>query len=392
MIFWIMLIWIFAVTYLLQPRMCERVPTADGAYDYKASIGFSIILFSLPLFFIALRSGFIDTASYIRTFNNAPTDMEQFDSFINKTDKSYFFYALMMLFKIHISENAQWWIAAIAVFQTVLVMRTFRRYSCDMGLTVYLFMASGIVCSWMCNGIRQFIAVAVIFACTQLLINKRWFIYIPVVLLMMGVLPITSRFGWEPPPWYLCGVHQSTLVMLLGCFFLQGKAFNKRVWILAAVFVALVITGSIDAVLDTSVENTTYVKDMEYVNADTGTSWMRVIVECVPMIMSLIAYKEIKSRDDVPDIINLSINASVITSVLYIASAFTSGIYVGRLPIFTEMYNFILLPWLIRHPYRKYRQLLTIALILGYAAYFYYQVNIAWINSQYQSELLGISV
>lgn len=390
MIFWIMLIWIFAVTYLVQPRTCARVLADDGAYDYRANIGFSILLFIVPLFFIAVRTGFGDTGSYIGTFNNAPTDMALFDSFINRTDKSYFFYALMMLFKIHISDNAQWWIAAIAIFQTVLVMRTFRRYSCDMGLTVYLFMASGIVCNWMCNGIRQFIAVAVIFACTQLLIDKKWFIYIPIVLLMMGLLPLTSRFGWDPPPWYLCGVHQSTLVMLLGCFFIQGKAFNKRVWVLAAVFAVLVVTGGIDAVLDTSVENTTYVKDMEYVDADTGTSWIRVIVESVPFVMAFIARKKIKGYDNLPPVIALSVNASVVTTVLYIASAFTSGIYVGRLPIFTEMYNFILLPWLIKHPYRKYRQLLTIVMIISYLAYFYYQVNIAWVASPYQSKILGI--
>lgn len=391
MIFWIMLIWIFAVTLLFQPKLSKKVLAGDGVEDYHAGVGFGILVFSLPLFFIALRSGFIDTASYIGTFNHAPTDMQLFDSFVNKTDKSYFFYALMMLFKVYISDNAQWWIAAIAIFQTALVMRTFRRYSCDMGLTVFLFMASGIVCSWMCNGIRQFIAVAVIFACTQFLIDKKWYIYVPVVLLMMGLLPITSRFGWETPPWYLCGVHQSTLVMLLGCFFIQGKAFNKRVWILAAVFVVLVLTGGLDSALDTSVENTTYVKDMEYVDADTGTSWFRVLVESVPMIMAVIAHKQIKN-EDTPDIINLAVNASVITSVLYIASAFTSGIYVGRLPIFTEMYNFILIPWLIKHPFKKYRQILTIGLILGYTAYFFYQVNIAWAESVYQSELLGINV
>lgn len=392
MVFWVMLIWIFAVTYLFEPRLCPRTLADDGVYDYRATVGFSVLVFSVPLFFIALRSGFIDTASYIGTFNNAPSDMSQFNDFINKTDKSYFFYALMMYFKNYISDNAQWWLAAIAVFQSVLVMRTFRKFSCDMGLSVFLFMASGIVCSWMCNGIRQFIAVAVIFACTQLLIDKKWLIYIPVVLLMMGIMPITSRFGLPTPPWYLCGVHQSTLVMLLGCFFIQGKAFSKRVWLLAGIFAVLVISGGLDIALDTSVENTTYVKDMEYVDADTGTSWFRVIVESVPFAMAFVARREIKKEENLPPVIALSVNASVVTTVLYIASAFTSGMYVGRLPIFTEMYNFILMPWLIKHPYKKYRQQFTIAMLLGYAAYFYYQVNMTWANVPYQSELLGINV
>ena len=99
MVFWVMLIWIFAVTYLFEPRLCPRTLADDGVYDYRATVGFSVLVFSVPLFFIALRSGFIDTASYIGTFNNAPSDMSQFNDFINKTDKSYFFYALMMYFK-----------------------------------------------------------------------------------------------------------------------------------------------------------------------------------------------------------------------------------------------------------------------------------------------------
>ena len=131
---------------------------------------------------------------------------------------------------------------------------------------------------------------------------------------------------------------------------------------------------------------------MEYIDADTGTSWFRVIVESVPFVMAFIARKKIKEYDNLPPVIALSVNASVVTTVLYIASAFTSGMFVGRLPIFTEMYNFILLPWLIKHPYRKYRQPLTIALIFGYALYFFYQVNMTWLNVPYQSEILGINV
>lgn len=391
MVFWIMLIWILAVTYFAQPRMCPETLAEDDVYEFRATTAFSVLVFAVPIVFIALRSEFIDTGSYIRMFDNTPTDMYIFDKFIQTNDEAYLFHALRMLFKVYISQKAQVWIAAIAILQSVLVLRTFRRYSCDMGLSVFLFMASGLVGSWMMNGIRQFLAVAVIFACTQLLIDKKWILYIPIVLLMMGLLPITSRFGLPDPPWYLSGIHQATLIMLLACFFIQGKAFNKRVWILAAVFAVLVVTGQLDSFLDSSVENTTYIKDMENVNADTGTSWLRVIVESVPFVMVLVVRNRLREMD-IPPVIQLSINASVITTVLYIASAFTSGIYVGRLPIFTELYNFILLPWLIRHPYKKHRRLITIIMICAYVAYFFYQFNIAWNGSMYQSAVLGINV
>ena len=391
MVFWIMLIWIMAVAYFFQSAMSTQRLAADGVYDYRAKPGFAVLIFALPLLFIALRSGFVDTASYIDEFNNAPTEMWEFSTFIHRNDRSYFFHALQMLFKIYVSDNAQVWIAVIALFQSVLVIRTFRLYSCDLGQTVFLFMASGIVCSWMCNGIRQFIAVSVIFACTQWLIDKKWWLYLPVVLFMMGLLPITSKLGLTEPPWYLCGIHQATMIMLLSCFFIQGKAFNVRVYVLAGVFAVLVLSGGLEAMLETSVEDTAYEKEMEYISADTGTNWIRVIVEAIPCIMAFLAKRRIE-EEGAPPIIQLSINASIVTTVLYIASAFTSGIFVGRLPIYTEMYSFILLPWLLRHPFRKYKNYLPAVVIAGYLAYFYYQVNIAWKELLYQSEVLGINV
>lgn len=391
MVFWIMLLWIMGITYFFQKTMSTGKLTTDGVYEYRAGIGFSVLVFALPLFFISLRSGFIDTASYIGEFDRAPSDMLEFSEFIHRNDRSYFYHALEMLFKVYVSDNAQNWIAVIAILQAVLVMRTFRKYSCDMGMSVFLFMASGLVCSWMCNGIRQFISVAIIFACTQWLLDKKWWLYLPVVLLMMGLLPITSKLGLPEPPWFLCGIHQAALIMFLACFFIQGKAFNVRVYVLAAAFVVLVLSGGLDSMLETSVEDTAYAKEMEYVNADTGTSIMRVIVESVPCVMAFVAKRKI-DEDGAPPIIHLSINASIVTTVLYVASAFTSGIFVGRLPVYTEMYSFILLPWLIRHPFKKYKRELTIGLIVGYLAYFFYQVSIVWKTSLYQSEFLGINV
>ena len=391
MVFWIMLIWIMGVAYFFQPTMCVKTLAGDGEYEYRASFWFSFLIFSLPVFFIAMRSGFIDTGSYIKEFESIPADTSMFSVQLSRNDRSYLFHALQILFKAYVSDNAQNWIAAVAILQAVLVMRTLRKYSCDMGMSVFLFMASGLVASWMCNGIRQFITVAVIFACTQWLLDKKWWFYLPVVLLMMGLLPITSKLGLPQPPWYLCGIHQATLIMLFACFFIQGKAFNIRVYILAAAFVVLVLTGGLDSLLETSVEDTAYAREIEYVQADTGTNLLRVAMESFPCLLAFIAKRRIE-EEGAPQIIQLCINASIVTTVLYVASAFTSGIFVGRLPIYTEMYSLILLPWLIRHPLKQYKQELTIGLVVGYLAFFFYQVSITWKTTLYQSEVLGINV
>ena len=241
----------------------------------------------------------------------------------------------------------------------------------------------------MFNGYRQFVAVAILFACTGWLMKNKWYIYLPVAIFLMGLAPITNRLGLGSAPWYLNGIHQSVIIMILAYFCIQGKPFNIRVWVVAAVLVVLVLTGNLDDALDSSVENTAYTRDLANAHAGSGTSVFRVLVGCAPAMLALFARGELM-RDDVPQIIKVSANASLITAILYVASGFTSGIYVGRLPIYTEMYNLILLPWLVMHPYKQYQGFLKPFIILAYTAFFYYQVNITWGLDCYGSDLLGI--
>ena len=391
MVFWIMLLWVFAIWYFVQPSMSSRVLREDGVYDEKVSTGFCILIFSLPLFFIALRSGFQDTGSYIKIFNTAPAVMSRFDEYMNHQDSSELFFGSMTLFKIYIKDDAQAWLALVAVIQAVLMLRTLKRYSVDLGMSIFLFVVSGMCVMWTCNGMRQFLAVTMLFACTRWILENKWYLFLPFAALVMGLTPITSRLELDKAPWYLCGIHQSAMIFLLSYFFIRGKAFNKKVWILIAVFFVLAVSGGLDSVLDSSVENTTYVKDMNNVNADDGTSIPRVLVSSIPFIMALFAWNELK-KDSTPAIISLSANCSAVTSILYIASAFTSGIYVGRLPIYTEMYNLILVPWLIKHAYKQNQKSITVVMIIFYSIYFYYQFNVAWANAEYISEVLGIGL
>ncbi len=389
MVFWGMLIWVGAIWYFIQPSMSSRKLCADGVYDEKLSTGYCFLLFSFPMFFIALRSGFGDSGTYFSIFKGAPLVMSRFNEFIYTRDHSQFYYGAMMLFKIYIKDDAQMWITLIAIIQAVLMARTLKKYSPDIGMSLFIFVASGMAVMWMCNGMRQFLAVTIVFACTEWILENKWYYFLPIAILTMGLTPITSKLNLDLAPWYLCGIHQSTLIFIFSYFFIRGKAFNKRVWILIAVFVALIFSGGLESVLDSSVEDTTYVKDMANVNADTGTSVFRTLVGSVPFVLALLARNELK-KETTPPIIHLSANCSAITSVLYIASSFTSGIYVGRLPVYTEMYNLILLPWLIKHPYKENQKALTLVMIVAYVAYFYYQFNVAWGSYGYTSDVLGI--
>ena len=86
-----------------------------------------------------------------------------------------------------------------------------------------------------------------------------------------------------------------------------------------------------------------------------------------------------KIPDDVPNIIGVCINMSLITMGLYVLSMFTSGIYIGRMPIYFSLFNYILLPWEIQTFFPENKSTMNYAMIGGYLAFYIIQ-NMFWGN------------
>ena len=83
---------------------------------------------------------------------------------------------------------------------------------------------------------------------------------------------------------------------------------------------------------------------------------------------------------------------SLIASGLYIISKVaSSGVLLGRLPIYCSLYNLILLPWLLRNIFEKReKDLVYYIMIICYFAFFYYQMVIAWNGMGYASQILNL--
>ena len=57
----------------------------------------------------------------------------------------------------------------------------------------------------------------------------------------------------------------------------------------------------------------------------------------------------------------------------------TSGIYVGRLPIYTTLHGYMVLPWVIDQAFEKSSaELIKLVTVVCYLGFFYYQMGIAW--------------
>lgn len=385
-----LLLWVGIISFIFGRNSLEPDPTLIcGNYKIKrAKKSYAILLFLLPFVFAAFKTEFVDTAGYLNAFIKIDTSIS-FSEFFSSRKDNLLFYEIEYLFKKYISTSHTFFFALIALLQSTLLVSTLRKYSEDLGMSIYLFITSALFFNWMCNGIRQFIVVTILFALTKYILNGKWYIYLPVVLILSGVAPIFNMFGWGEPPWFLSGIHQSAFIMLPIYFIVRGKALTKKVWILLAVLLALSAFGLLDLFLETSTKNTMYAADLEYIDEGSGANPIRFLVSLIPVLLVLIKRKEVLN-EDTPAIINLSINMAFVSSTLYLASVFTSGIFVGRLPIYCELYTLILIPWIINKFDEGNKRTIKLFLYIMYFFYYCYQLFVAWGDLTYTVSLFGV--
>ena len=110
---------------------------------------------------------------------------------------------------------------------------------------------------------------------------------------------------------------------------------------------------------------------------DDGTNPLRVLLYSIPAILAFMGRDRIRKEND--SLINLCTNMSIVTMGLYVVSMFTSGIFLGRLPIYASLYSYILLPWEIRHLFAlQSRRIVLLGLLGMYLLFYYYQMHFTW--------------
>ncbi len=386
-VYWGIFIWVFVIN-VLQPD--ENNPLlSNDARAYRATWGMALALMLPVTVFAMFRTAPIDTQTYIRLFRAIPDEIGWFTDWMKTYEDSQLFYGIQMVFKCFISDDATWWLALVAITEGLLMTYALRRYSPNIAVSVYIFMGSTMF-TWMYNGVRQFLVVCILFALTDCIIKNKWYIYVPAVLICGGVAPICEILGWSEPVWFLGGFHQSGLMMIPIFFLVRGKVFNWKILVFVAVFVVMLMTGGLDAFLESATETTVYSQDLQYVQEDTGAHPLRAVVPAMPLLMAFLKRKELAS-EDTPDLVRICVNMSVITVALYVASVFTSGLFVGRLPVYTEVYNLILIPWLMTQYYRKSQNIIAIGMYGAYLMWFVYQMHLAWGGLSYASETFGMA-
>ena len=357
----LILLWIGAMAFLASRMQFKRAKTVNGIEVNRYSWIFAFLVFFPIIPMAASRSSLLgDTYMYIDQYLNSPSNFSDIFDYVSKTGKDKGFTFIVSFLHVIFKEDFRSYFFVIALIQGIIILSVFRKYSEDYFLCIFLFVASSDYISWMFNGVRQFMAVTIILSAIGLMIEKKIVRFCIVVL-------FASLF------------HATALIMIPIYLISIGKAWNKRtIAFIVGILFIVVFVGQFTSFLDDSLQGTQYknvISDAQIYNA-TGTNPLRVLVYSIPAILSFIYRKKIEKGGS---LINVCANMSIVTSGLYVISAFTNGTFFGRIPIYCSLFGYILLAWLFSEAIKpESRKIVYSTTIVLYLVFYYYQMHVAY--------------
>lgn len=357
---WVFLMW---MCFARQVKVVYD-PLIYGVKPVKlVSMGVAILTFAYMCFWIGMRTAFGDTPAYVYSFVELNASWELLISILSEQEKGFGFTALMCLFKLIISDHFQVWLMFLAAVCCGCVMYGFRRFSPLFFFTTLIYILS---CSfaWAMNGVRQYLCVTILFACAPLLIRRKW---VPLILVTL----------------ILSMIHQTCLIMLPIFFVVHTKPWSK--WMVLSVLGTLVLCswpGLIADSADVVLQHSDYADLSE--KFGSGVNPIRTAFFSIPAVLAAIYRRKLAMMNS--HIVDICINMSVMTACLYCIGSVTSGIMMGRLPIYCQLYSYVLVAYIMQEVCRPaVRQIAMAAYLILFYIFFLVQSQ----NYYYQSAFTG---
>jgi transmembrane protein EpsG len=351
------ILWInLAIVYMfsLFSRVLAK-PTAIGPIYLKPNKIMAFVVIATFVLISGLRKNIGDTFFYMHSYS-----ITNFTWEVIKSDKDMGFGILQKILK-SFSDDPQILIFTTALITNVLIVMVLYKYSKLFEMSIYIYITSGLYIVSM-NGVRQFLASAIIFAATKYLFEGNWKKYFLLVIL-------ASTF------------HQSAFILIPIYFIVRRKAWTLSTFML--LFIALVLVLGYNQLSDiffSVIADTNYV---EYKNINEGgANIIRVAVAAVPIIIAYLGRAKLREIFPHGDYV---VNMSILGFLVMVIA--TQNWIFARFSIFFGLYNLLLLSWVIQLFVKKQQKLIYLLIMIFYLAYFYYE-NVATLNIIYKSDYL----
>ena len=243
------LLWFALMAIISTKESVIRKEIVLGKEETRFHPWFALLVIAPVIIWAGFRSGagYVDTNAYIRMYAKIPTgigDLFHYITVVQTKDPGFSIY-LAIIKKIFGSSYTPFLFIS-ALIQGLAVTFFFRKYSSQFMISMFIFIASTEYFSWMFNGLRQFLAVAIALIAFRFLFEKK---YIPYVLLIL----LAST------------IHLTAIILLPVAFIVNSRPWSIRVFIVLGIAIfALIATNQFTDFLNSSLQDTQYSDSVEY--------------------------------------------------------------------------------------------------------------------------------
>lgn len=350
-VFWVNLGFVYLFSTLA--RYFARPPTLLEVVKPRLLL---VFLALVPMVLVAgLRNNIGDTYYYMHAYT---LNEYTWEGIMSGTDVGFLVYQMVLQ---QFSDNPQILIFVTALITNVLIVITFYKYSRAFELSLYVYITSGLYLVSM-NGIRQFLAAAIIFAVTKYMFNGEWKKFALFVILAATI-------------------HQSALIMIPIYFIVRRKAWTwTTIFFLLSSILVVIGYNQISTVLFTALESSQYGQYKDF--KEGGANILRVLVYSAPIILAFFGRKKLREIYPQSDYI---VNLSILSFVFMMIS--TQNWIFARMTIYLGLYNIILISWVCKLFAEKDQKLVYYAIIIFYLFFYYYE-HVISLGIVYRSSIL----
>lgn len=369
-VYYTMFLYIFVIGVLGNSYVKKN--NIKNKYDNGTNMFFAVLLLILPVVLIGLRTNYIDTKGYIAGFEQLPVGFSSVISGLEGS-KGPGWLIYQWIVKVFITKNPNVFLLITAIIQAGALLKFYYKYSSDYRYSMLLFFLSMSFASSMMNGIRQYMAVSLILYFADYIFNKKYLKFLVVVLIAYFI-------------------HNSAIVWAAAVFIVQGKPWNKKVLICIGLAVAAIMfLDQFTSFLDEGLADTNYAGYTQQFSSDDGSSPVHTLIYSIPIVIALWKRKQIAELNNRN--IDILINISVLAFAISLVANFTSGILIGRMPIYFSVFSYALFPLMFDNVFNeKDQRILKTLCGFGYLCYAIYYMNNTWgvRGMPYISDVLGI--
>lgn len=222
-------------------------------------------------------------------------------------------------------------------------------YSANYPLTVFLLFTTGCY-TFAFAGIKQAAAVGIAVIAVIFALKKKWILFAASILVATLIHPYALMYLLVP--------------------FMEFRPWTKWTYWMLAIFLA---AGFLLRPLVGTVVSITALLGEEYtVSSFTGegVNIFRVLVCNVPLVLSFLYRKNLFVNTSKAE--NLTVNLTMLNGAIMFVGLFGTANYFGRLANYFLIFQSLALPWMLKKIGGKDGKILTILMVVGYIAYFYY--------------------